>query len=684
MKKCPNCGNDVADEVKFCPDCGYKFEEGSSVDEASAEAQNVETEVDAQNVENEATSTADEEQKVEKEAAPVEAQNAEAEATSAEVAGTEATTAAPDAANADTTAYTYVNQGIPQEKDAKSGKKLGKGLIAAIVAIVVALVAVIAVVASGAFGSVNKKFLQYNAQVITDHYIKNYQTYAEKVEKKDISTDITITADTDMDEINTYLDGSAITLKVKGDQENLSSVVELGVNVMGSELLTGDVTFEDGKLGFYLPSLDENYYVADADTFLSTITGEDITYFQSIMDQKGKTALTTKETVEMAQAYLDIAYQIATKSNVKQEKNVDISTASMGDFKGTLYTCTPTGEDMSNMLNALADRYENDEQLKSIFGIIEEMSEYNDQVLGSYGSSSQIADAFEDSVEELRDLADSALEEFEEGDFVWTVGVENGKTRMIRFEDEEGSAIELNISGNDDAKTSYIVSVDGEDLLSNIYEATDKGYEGSFLIYSDGEAVGIDYEIEKDSYSNLGLPVGTYSISVPDANGVGMSLTVEKKDSEDLHTLAITSDDVNLNLYIASTDTSSVDFPSVEPTDITDYSLDEINDLLESLVNSFSYQLYDVADELGLGSLFGGYGYDDYGYDYDYDEDLLDEEDSDDQENSDFDITDYIDEDAAMEYLTNYDLNEDPDGIMDMDEDEWNEFLMERFPKTTY
>ena len=79
-----------------------------------------------------------------------------------------------------------------------------------------------------------------------------------------------------MDEINSYLDGSSLTMKV--DSTDKSALVNLDLDIMGSNVMGLDL-FLDIKKGdvlFTLPGIDDTLYSTDIVSFYRNVLGQDI------------------------------------------------------------------------------------------------------------------------------------------------------------------------------------------------------------------------------------------------------------------------------------------------------------------------------------------------------------------------------------------------------------------------
>ena len=120
------------------------------------------------------------------------------------------------------------------------------------------------------------------------------------------------------------------------------------MNLFGSPVLDGTVTYDDGKLGFYLPEADDQYYMTDADKMISAMENKTSDYFAKYESTK---TMTASQERKMAEEYLDIIYTLAEDDNIAVAKKQDVLLTYLGEkFTGTVYTCKPTGKEAEKVL----------------------------------------------------------------------------------------------------------------------------------------------------------------------------------------------------------------------------------------------------------------------------------------------------------------------------------------------
>ena len=247
MKNCPNCGQEVQDEEKFCEHCGEKLEGAETV---SAEASATGAEASAAAESSEAGAAAD-------------------HAVSAATA-TEAAPAEPQAS------YSYA-QTIEEAPAGKKGMKLLIPVVAVIILLCAGFFAFGKKLLSGGVAlSTEQKFLHYQEKYLQD---KMDAMVALGFINEDLkqSSDMTLTGEIEgSDEMNKYLKDSQIQLKYDMDAEKNSFIMNLSAKIMGTDLLEGFADYRDGKIGFAIPVADEHYYRGDLKTIMKNLTEQDI------------------------------------------------------------------------------------------------------------------------------------------------------------------------------------------------------------------------------------------------------------------------------------------------------------------------------------------------------------------------------------------------------------------------
>ena len=418
---------------------------------------------------------------------------------------------------------------------------------------------------------------------------------------RDFSTDLTITASVDgsaaADEINQQLEDSSVVMKL--DTSEKRTLFDLRLNYMGSDILKLFTSYdsEKGKVGFYLPDADENYYVADLKTLYQNMTDEEI----ELPDEK-KVKENRKEALKIYNRYFDLVTSMINKKNLKLSRE-EVSLERLGEhFKGKVYTFRPDAEEMRTMLRELADKMEDDEELSDF---LKKMNQEN--MLGFTGqkkSDKDIERMIRDGADEIREKADEYSKELESEDLSWVVATEKGKVRLIRIESKSGS-LSYERGKDGDGKITECLSrsdASGTVVLENSYRVKGKNYEGKISLEGPGvpPRAALVYDFDSGKHSVF-LPYGDYELRGMD--DLDLSLRVEEGEKgSSLHTFSLDGlESLSLplsgaELRIQSTDKSTAELPQKEETDISGYSKEELAQLAEQIAGKLEGVLQSAMD----------------------------------------------------------------------------------------
>lgn len=584
MNQCPNCGQAVAEGIKFCPNCGAA--------QPSAPPRTV-----------------------------------------------------PGQASGP------ILNGQPASAQAAPPEKKGHrtGLIAAIAAVAVALVAAGALLVPRLFRSPAKEFVAYQQEAVAAPLLAFLESKVDLggAQAKPVSTDMTLTMDTDYDEINPYLENTSLAFKVDSDKD--SFLLSGEINLMGSPVLSGAATYEKGKFGFCLPELDENYYVMDVDALLSRLTGEEVDLGEAKAPE-----ISGKEWAALIRTYLDIANSVITKENVTLEKRQEFTLTEVGGFcTGDVYTYRPTAADVETVLKKLASHLEEDQELRSLtLKLVDEQT-----LMAALDSGyDSLDEALADAVDYLRTNAARAGKAVEDSGFTWTLYVEDKTVRMVRWETKDGAAVwEATEDGVSGAQALYAAAQgetvtvfrhdyrkSGEDRQGEMvmgaedswmtvrYQNKGGSRQGSIVLDNEGQAITADYlwQTEKPrasltmtaggetvaldcrwddkTRSALGVPYGSYTLRVDsysETADITLEVAAAASGGTD-HILTVSSPQIGaemsrISFNLHSTDQKSTAVkPAAAPTDITGYDQEE----LEALFNDLTYKLYgQFLSQVGIG-----------------------------------------------------------------------------------
>lgn len=574
MKNCPNCGQEVQDEEKFCEHCGEKLEGAETV---SAEAS--------------ATSATGAE-------ASAAAESSEAgAATENAVSAATATEAAPAEPQA---SYSYA-QTIEEAPAGKKGMKLLIPVVAVIILLCAGFFAFGKKLFSGGLAlSTEQKFLHYQEKYLQD---KLDAMVALGFINEDLkqSSDMTLTGEIEgSDEMNKYLKDSQIQLKYDMDAEKNSFVMNLSAKIMGTDLLEGFADYRDGKIGFAIPVADEHYYRGDLKTIMKNLTEQDI-----VAPDLKKSAENRKRLAEISKKYGDLLVGSMNKDNLTVEKKEFDLENLKEKYTGEVYVFKPTEEDLKNFYEKLADTVENDSDLESLLEDVYATSTW-DSALGM-GDAETPKDQLSELAKEIRDNAADTAKEMADNEFQWQIAVVDGDLRQVLLSTKDDSfSLEIAKKGKEVTEQINVVSSSSENMyVKNSYSLKDKMLEGSI---SGGNGVldvkALEYKIDTTKHSAL-MPYGTYIVEDPTGMGAKLTLTVAdgEKGSSD-HEIVVeglqnyympfSSAKINLN----TTKTGTATLPKEAEVDISNYSQEDFDKLSETIGNGLAKVAATLQGEL--------------------------------------------------------------------------------------
>ena len=571
MKNCPNCGQEVQDEEKFCEHCGEKLEGAETVSaeagatgaETSAAAESSELGANADHAVSAATAT---------EAAPVEPQ----------------------------ASYSYAQT----LEEAPAGKK-GMKLLIPVVAVIILLCAGFfafgkKLLSGGVALSTEQKFLHYQEKYLQD---KMDAMVALGFINEDLkqSSDMTLTGEIEgSDEMNKYLKDSQIQLKYDMDAEKNSFIVNLSAKIMGTDLLEGFADYRDGKIGFAIPVADEHYYRGDLKTIMKNLTEQDI-----VAPDLKKSAENRKRLAEISKKYGELLVGSMNKDNLTVEKKEFTLENLKEKYTGEVYVFKPTEEDLKNFYEKLADTVEKDSDLESLLEDVYATSTW-DSALGM-GDAKTPKDQLSELAKEIRDNAADTAKEMADNEFQWQIAVVDGDLRQVLLSTKDDSfSLEIAKKGKEVTEQINVVSSSSENMyVKNSYSVKDKMLEGSI---SGGNGVldvkVLEYKIDTTKHSAL-MPYGTYIVEDPTGMGAKLTLTVadgEKGSSdheivvEGLENYYIPFSSAKINLNTTKTGTATL--PKEAEVDISNYSQEDFDKLSETIGNGLAKVAATLQGEL--------------------------------------------------------------------------------------
>ena len=488
----------------------------------------------------------------------------------------------------------------PPMQETPGQKKKGKlplFLILAIAAVLIIGLGVFA--ATRLIRSPKQRFLEAQIGLINEK-TKNLSTLASR-NSKGYSGDLILTGSVSgygMDSYNSYLDGSSLTMKV--DSTDKSALVNLDLEIMGSNVMGLDVFFDNknGDVLFTLPGIDDTLYSTDIVSFYRNVLDQEIdlkTLENGQVDPKFVAAEGLK--------YGTVIYKGISNDNIQVEKKQEVSPKGVsGTYNCTVYKYVPTKEEISSICVSLADTLEKDKELADF------LDSYSDYLL--------MLDPYDDTYQELHEqggaaflktLADSFRqnadyygEEFERAGFTWSVAQEGRTVREIRITAEGMDGLVYSLGGSD-RREEYLGLVpddyyNGMTILDTFTE-NGKSRSGDMAFTIEGQTMDLIYDMpDPSNLSKLGVPFGTYDLSFAggDSYYPSFAMQVEKSGSDSVYNINCAEGDTSIDLALTATEKSTAVKPSGSAVDISGYTADDYS----ALVNTLSSKIYDLIYEL--------------------------------------------------------------------------------------
>lgn len=489
-----------------------------------------------------------------------------------------------------------------------------RGLIAGIAAAAVAVL--LAVIVFGKLvPSLNRRgaagqFVSSQKELLDDGLLSPLEKSLDAYGRASFSTDMTLSVSVDEPEIEHYLSDSSILMKV--DVQEDSMIFNGLVRLMGRPLLAGDFAYDKGMLEVCLPDLSDSRYVMDLSEMMSRLGGQKIDL--SVLKRP---RFSGKEWRSLAETYLDIIGTMVTKESVVAEKNADFTLTELGVSRtGTVYTFTPRAEDVEAMVLKLADQLEQDEDLRRLItelvnpGMLIEA--FGLDLDDDYDFEDELDEELTNAAEDLRDSAADIGREAAET-FRWTLYLEGNEVRMIRITNlDAGETMVLECDGTASEGRSAAFYMEDDDsgyksfTFRNTYTRTGGVYEGELSLTApdDGDII-CRYNADSSRKSVLGLPYGTYKLEVSEQNDITVDLEVtDGKTGGTDHILTLRGnadvfgDFSRMDITINTTDKGSAQKPGGQPVDITNYTDEQLEELLNELGDAFYQDMMEKMESI--------------------------------------------------------------------------------------
>ena len=532
------------------------------------------------------------------------------------------------------------NQQPYGQQTAVKQKTAGSKLAPRIIGILAGVAAVVALVVAGIkfipglfspSGTPSQQFISYQENMFQSGLLSALESGVEQFGSGSLSTDLTISISVDNPSMNTYFANSSVRLGIDLKQD--SALIGGELLLMGSPVLSGTATYEKGVIGFLLPQVDSTYYVMDLKQIVKNFTGEDVDFDALVTPQ-----ISGRQWRALIEAYLDIVCSIVTDENVTVEKGVSVSLPGLGDsFTGTVYTFQPTASDIEGMIRRLADHLENDKELRAIILQLANVGtvRMGGEVGSGYDIEAELDKALKRAADELRSEAFSVGTAIKDAGLSWSLAVDGNDVRQVSITAMNGTeALVYEAKGTESSgRTEVFYAKAGTEtmnLMEHTYTKNGDTYNGRFtisyenddyapytgVVYKDGFT--LDYNYDSGKTSVLGIPYGTYTLSVTrfgETRSISLSVAAGAGGGVD-HTLSMDMGDEyykengfrRISLIVNATDHCSFSKPTQTPVDISNYSQDEFETLFNNLGAGIRWAL-----ENGVLSSFLPFGSDVFG-----------------------------------------------------------------------
>lgn len=523
-------------------------------------------------------------------------------------------------------------QAGPQMQFVDDGKKKKgkKGIIAAIIAAVIVVLGIgAALVYMLVLNTPSKQFLMAQAKMFKTEW-SGKTTVADVLKgkgqpvKRDFSSDISVSMDTDNQNFNDILNKLSLDWKIKSEGSEYLLNGEIGYN--GSPLLSCVLKADENTVGLYVPELSNKYYVTEKGLAEQVFTNGYAREYDPI--EYTKLDDIEKAYNSLVKRYGKILLGGIDDDDVKVEKNVTVKLELLEkEFKGCkVYTYTPDKERIAAALKALSEEMREDEELFNYVCSLTEFYYGSDALtmLGAYVSETGVTEAetWKERQAALADYiaehADEFAQQLVDSGFEIKTAVLKGKPVMQTVKYSESTVCFEIISDREELLFAWkVIDDDGQNGASFVAELTRKDgmLNGKVDVNNieSGESSCVTSvelkDISTEKKSALGIPYGTVTVAVADEdllNGEEMTYTLITRAAENggtehlmkmelpeslapsLESLGLSGTLSEMTMKIYSSDkASTAKAPDVDSTNLSsEEEIEEaINEMTEELAN---------------------------------------------------------------------------------------------------
>lgn len=244
-----------------------------------------------------------------------------------------------------------------------------------------------------------ERFIKYNFHVIPEPAAAG--TY-------------TLTASSDDPALSAYLRGSRITLKYALQRRGF--ILNLGLDLMSSPVLSAALTFDAPVIGAYVPQLKDVYYTADLTKLLDNLG--------FILPEETMTRPpSVTRMISIVARYRSVFRSFVREEELEFEEDVPVTLASGEEITADLYTFTPSPRALRSMLRELSWTLDEDRDMLELFTYFADLG--GSGIPGKKGREAllELSDFFYDNADSWSRLLDTPL--------TWTIAAKDGAVRNL-------------------------------------------------------------------------------------------------------------------------------------------------------------------------------------------------------------------------------------------------------------
>ena len=426
--------------------------------------------------------------------------------------------------------------------------------------------------------------------------------------KDTLSSDITLSVSVDgsgdtADMLGEALDGTSVVVKLDSSAEQM--LLNAALFLKGNSVLEGFIRLTPDEFGFSVPDADETYYVGRIADLADALGTE-----RAGTDMHISAAEIRADIGVLVKRYQAVLAGQITNDKLTVDKGRDVRLSEIGKtVRCTVMTWEPGEEDILQLINAVADTLETDEEIGNMLDVFSAVE---------YGYDDGM-DMLADLADRMRDRAGEIAAKAAENGLVWRAALD-GKAQITLISVETGSGevvLERAAGSGECAEAFYINSGHAEAArITNRFSISGNRRTGEIAADTKAGTVSVSYDIDLAEKSVFGIPYGVYT---PDLRnlvpGVGLELQVAGGESGSTDHMLTVGGLGNLTdgmlhavgITVNTTGKSTATEPSGKKTDISGYDRQALEKLLDDIGYGVSNALMESPEIEELAELFYGF-----------------------------------------------------------------------------